>query len=379
MNIHQILAGFADGDAISGEAIQLRNILRAWGCKSDIFCDSAKVSPSLYDECRPLSEYSATADDVCLHHYGIDSPSVDVFLASTSKKIIIYHNITPAEYFDGFDDAIAEQLRAGRKRLRDICRYVDGVWTVSHFNASELKALGIANVRVFPLLFSSQTLDLVPEPLIINKFAGELKNILFVGRIVPNKRIEDLILAFAWFNKTINPFSRLLIVGSNRSAPRYYAMLRMLAGDLDMPNVCFEGFASAAGLAAYYRVADVYVCPSIHEGYCLPLVEAMHSSVPVIAREAGGMPEAMDGAGVMYSGLDDVELAELINRVLADNELSGKILDSQRERMKRLKTREPDGELKQLLAAWLSPSPAIAGYQASPERFAQASAKAGND
>ncbi len=353
MNIHQILAGFADGDAMSGEAIQLRQILRSWGCESNIYCDPAMVSPSLYDECFPLKEYSAAANDVCLHHYGINSPSTDIFLGSPSKKIIIYHNITPEEYFSGFDDAVAKQLKAGRSRLRDICRYVDGVWTVSHFNASELKALGIDNVHVFPLLFTPSVLDLCPEPLIINKFSDKLKNILFVGRIVPNKRIEDLIMAFAWFNKTINPFSRLLIVGSNRSSKRYYAMLRMLAGDFDLSNVCFEGFASAAGLAAYYRVADAYVCPSVHEGYCLPLIEAMHADVPVIARVAGGMPEAMDGAGVMYAGLDEVELAELINKILTNKELNRKILASQRERMKRLQTREPSTELKQLLAPWL--------------------------
>jgi len=378
MNVHQILAGFADGDAISHEALQLRRILRKWGYGTDIYCDPATVSPSLRDECRPLADYSAAADDICLHHYGINSPSTDCFLSSAAKKIIIYHNITPAEYFDGFDDALAARLRAGRSRLRDVCRCVDAVWTVSRFNASELRALGVANVQVFPLLFSHQTLDIVPEPLIIAKFSDVLKNILFVGRIVPNKRIEDLIRAFAWFNKAINPYSRLLIVGSNRSAPRYYAMLRMLAGDLDLPNVCFEGFASPAGLAAYYRVADVYVCPSVHEGYCLPLVEAMHSDVPVIAREAGGIPEAMDGAGVMYAGLDEVELAELINRALSDKDLIGKIIASQRERMKKMKARQTEEELKTLLAAWL-PSSAIAGCQTPPKRGAQASAKAGND
>jgi glycosyltransferase involved in cell wall biosynthesis len=225
---------------------------------------------------------------------------------------------------------------------------------VSRFNAAELKTLGIDNVQVFPLLFSPQILDQIPEPLIIDKFADNLKNILFVGRIVPNKRIEDLILAFAWYHKTINPYSRLLIVGSNRSAPRYYAMLRMLAGDLDLPNVCFEGFAASAGLAAYYRVADVYVSPSVHEGYCLPLIEAMHCGLPVIARKAGGVPEAMDGAGVMYTGIDEVELAELINRTLSDRDLSRKIIASQEERMKRVKARQPADELKQLLAAWLT-------------------------
>lgn len=353
MKIDQILAGFADGDAISHEAMQLRDIIRGWGYESNIFVDPAKVSPALYEQCRPLATYSAAADDICLHHYGINSPSTDFFLESAAKKIIIYHNITPAEYFEGFDDRIAAELHAGRSRLRDVCRCVDAVWTVSHFNASELKALGVDNVEVFPLLFSSWTLDMTPEPQIIEKFSGKLKNIFFVGRIVPNKRIEDLILAFAWYNKAINPYSRLLLAGSNRSAPRYYAMLRMLAGDLDLPNVCFEGFASPAGLAAYYRVADAYVCPSIHEGYCLPLVEAMYCDVPVIAREAGGTPEAMDGAGVLYSGLDEVELAALIHRVLEDKSLNKKIISSQRERMARLQARQPDLELKKLLGVWL--------------------------
>jgi glycosyltransferase involved in cell wall biosynthesis len=206
---------------------------------------------------------------------------------------------------------------------------------------------------VFPLLFSFRSLDLAPEPLITRKFDDALANILFVGRIVPNKRVEDLIRAFAWFHKTINPYSRLLIVGSNRSAPRYYAMLRMLAGDLDMPNVCFEGFAAPAGLSAYYRVADLYVCPSEHEGYCLPLIEAMAHDIPVIARAAGGMPEAMDNAGVMYSGLDEVELAELMRRVITEKELREKIMDSQRARIKRLQARKPEEELKRLLSAWL--------------------------
>ena len=353
MNIHQILAGFADGDAISHEALQLRGIFRGWGYESNIYAPPERVSPASAYECRRLDEYAGAPDDICLHHYGINSPSTNVFLSSPARKVIIYHNITPAEYFEGFDDDVAGQLRAGRSRLRDICRFADAVWTVSRFNASELEDLGIANVHVFPLLFAPWTLDLIPEPLILQKFSDRLRNILFVGRIVPNKRVEDLIQAFAWYNKTINPFSRLLVVGSNRSAPRYYAMLRMLAGDLDMPNVCFEGFASPAGLAAYYRVADLYACASIHEGYCLPLIEAMHLDVPVVARAAGGMPEAMDGAGVLYSGLDEVGLAELFHRVLSDRKLNAEIRKSQCERMLRLKSRQPEVELKSLMAAWL--------------------------
>ena len=183
--------------------------------------------------------------------------------------------------------------------------------------------------------------------------SGPLKNILFVGRIAPNKRIEDLILAFAWFHLAINPFSRLIIVGSPRSAPRYLTMLRMLVGDMDLSNVCFENFASPSGLPAYYRVADLFVSTSEHEGYCLPLVEAMDHGVPVIARAAGGMPEAMDGAGVLYEDLTPAELGALFDRVLTDAALRKEILTSQQRRVQRARGRNLEAEVRALMAGML--------------------------
>lgn len=353
VQIHQILAGYADGDAISNEAILLRDIFRRWDHSSEIYADPVHVSPSLMADCRSLANYTAQPGDVCLHHYGIASPAAGVFLASAAKKILVYHNITPAEYFAGFDDAVAGQLREARRILRAVAGRSDAVWTVSRFNAAELASEGIEGVKVFPLLFAPARADLAPEPLIIKKFAGSLKNILFVGRLAPNKRVEDLIMAFAWYHIAINPFSRLIIVGSKRSAARYYTMLRMLIGDLNLPNVCFEGFAAPAGLEAYYRVADLYVSTSAHEGYCLPLVEAMAHGIPVIARDAGGTPEAMDGAGVLYENLDPAELAVLMDRVLTDRALRGEILASQQERVQRARARDLEAEVKALMAGML--------------------------
>jgi glycosyltransferase involved in cell wall biosynthesis len=353
MNIHQILAGYADGDAISNEAVLLRKIFRRWGYRSEIYVDPARVSPRLKADCRSLVDYTAGESDICLYHYGIASPAVEVFLTTPAKKIMVYHNITPAEYFNGFDDAVAAQLRAARGALREIARRTDAIWANSQFNAMELKTEGIGGVKVFPLLFAPQPLGMLPEPQILKKFAGPLKNILAVGRIVPNKRIEDLILAFAWFHMAINPFSRLIIVGSPRSAPRYLTMLRMLVGDLDLPNVCFEGFASSAGLLAYYRVADLFVSTSAHEGYCLPLVEAMDHGIPVIARAAGGTPEAMDGAGVLYEDLAPAELGALFDRVLTDTALRKELLTSQQRRVQRAKDRNLEAEVKALMAGML--------------------------
>jgi L-malate glycosyltransferase len=182
-------------------------------------------------------------------------------------------------------------------------------------------------------------------------------NILFVGRMAPNKRVEHLLEAFAWYQRGFNPNSRLILVGSDRSCPRYYALLRMLALAWDLPNVCFERFASGAGLSAYYRCADLFVCASDHEGYCLPLVEAMHKGLPVMAKDTGGVPEALGGAGILYRDMNASELATLIHHVSADPALRGAVLDSQRRRMETLRARCVEAELKPLLKALEMPGP----------------------
>lgn len=344
----QLLAGFADGDAISHMAIALRDALRQSGRPSDLFADPAHVSPSLRDACRPLSAYRPAAGDVAIHHYSIGSPALDLFASSPARKILVYHNITPAEFFDGFDDRVAASLRAARASLAEIGSRCDAVWAVSTFNASELTSLGFANVRVFPLLF-------VPPPPapddvdVLKRFATKLKTILFVGRIAPNKNVEALLEAFYWYHKTHNPFSRLIVIGSERSCPRYFAMLRMLVGDLHLANVGFEGFASPAGLQTYYRNADLFVTTSRHEGYCLPLLEAMHHGVPVVAPDTGGIPEALGGSGVLFDGLGPAELGGLFARVLEDEGLRSAVLASQQRRLAEVRARMIEAELAELM------------------------------
>ncbi len=347
--IDQVLAGFAEGDAISQAAVAMQDAFRSWGCESELFVDDRHVSVSVRDRCKPLSAYQGSPAGIVVHHYSIGSPALDVFAKSPARKILVYHNITPSECFRGFDDAVADSLDHARAELSRVGALVDAVWAVSEFNASELRAAGLKNVKVFPLLFSAGSLDLPPDPMVTGKFTAALKTILFVGRIAPNKKIETLIETFYWYHKLINPFSRLVIVGSERSCPRYFAMLRMQVGDLDLPNVCFEGFASPAGLPAYYRVAEAFLTTSEHEGYCLPLIEAMYMKVPVIARAIGGMPEALNGAGVLYDGLSPNELAGLLHRVLSDDALRAEILASQEKRMQEVKARDVSAELKVLL------------------------------
>lgn len=347
--IDQLLAGFAEGDAISNAATCFQEILRAAGYQSEIYVDRDRVSPRMADHCRSLNDYAGADGDVVIHHYSIGSQAIETFLQARARKVLVYHNITPPDYFRGYDDAIVSQLEAARTQLADSLRAVDAVWAVSEFNASELRALGAPKVDVFPLVFSPEQFDLPPDPWVFVKLKVPLTNLLFVGRIAPNKKIEELIHAFAWYHHVINPRSRLLIVGSERTAPRYTLMLRMLARELNLPNVCFERFASPEGLSAYYNLADLFVTTSDHEGFCLPLVEAMHRGVPVIAKRRGGIPEALGRAGVMIDDCAPEALAELMHRVVSDTTLRSQILDSQARRMAELRNRDIAAELRELI------------------------------
>ena len=354
--LHQLLAGFAHGDAISHEALAIQSLCRELGFMSEIFAPAESIAPNTAGACLPLGAYRPQASDLVIGHYSITSAATETFLASPSKKIVIYHNITPPEFFAPFDTALATQLAKARRGLGDVLARADAVWADSEFNAAELRALGTANARVFPLLFQPDGLNLPPDPAVLAKFAVPMKNILFVGRIAPNKCIEELITAFAWFHRNIEPQSRLLIVGSDRSAPSYYAMLKMYAAELDLDTVFFERFASPAGLAAYYQIADCFATTSRHEGYCLPLVEAMTLKVPVIARRTGGTPEAMGNAGILIDDFRPEELAELFGLVCHDSALKQSVLAAQQKRVEEVLNRPVKAELLALLADFIPPA-----------------------
>ncbi len=347
---YQLLSGFADGDAISHCARTLRAHARAAGWESEIFVDDEHCAPNMRGERQPLSACRPSAEDVVVHHYSIASSALSTYRRLRGKKVLLYHNITPGEYFDAFDSALAARLREARAMLSEAVAESDRCWADSQFNAHELEAAGARSVRVFPLAFEPSALDAPPDQQVFEKFQRQLTNILFVGRIAPNKKIETLIEAFCWYNKTINPLSRLILIGSSASCPRYYAMLRMLAGDLDLPNVCFEDFASPGGLPTYYRMADLFVTTSEHEGYCLPLVEAMYLGVPVIAHATGGMPEAMGEAGVLYRDLSTADIACLMDKVISDPAVRERVLASQRARIEALAKRDIGAELRALLS-----------------------------
>jgi len=343
--IDQLTGGYAEGDAISQEARLIRSLLRSAGFDSDIYASGPHIAPESRGDAQPYEAFVPSVPDAVIFHFSTATAASALFGAVRGRRIVRYHNITPPSFFEGFDDDVADELRRARGELEQIVRLADACWSDSAYNAAELEVAGGARSGVLPLFFSEDAFACGEDAALRAAFGDSLANWLFVGRIVPNKCIEDLILAFAWYHRCINPASRLLITGSEASCPAYYAMLRLLAARLGLMNVCFTGFVSTSGRHTLYRCANVFVTASRHEGFCLPLIEAMACAVPVVARDAGGMPEALGEGGVRYEGLDARELALLVSRVTDRAPLRETVLAAQARRMETWRRRDAGAEL----------------------------------
>jgi glycosyltransferase involved in cell wall biosynthesis len=344
-NVHQVLATLGYGDAIGHEVLGIRRVLHAAGFESDIFVQTAdpRLEPLTRDY-RELVEASHP-DDILIHHFSIGSRASRVAYAVPGRMVLVYHNITPPEYFVDVHALLAEQCFKGRRELRAYPARCDLALGDSEFNRRELEAIGFAPTGVLPVVADFSHLDGEPNRLIAGQFDDDWTNILFVGRIIPNKRIEDVIRSFHAYKREFNPRSRLLVVGSYGGFDLYLAMLQQLVATLRTPDVHFTGQCSAGELTAYYDVADLFLCASGHEGFCVPLIEAFYKQIPVLAYASTAVPSTMDGAGVLYDTTDPHHVASLMDAVLSDPRLYDAVVAGQDAAVARLQARDFGGML----------------------------------
>jgi len=343
--IHQVLATLGYGDAIGHEVLGIRRVLQRAGFESDIFVQTA--DPRLEPETRDYRELLDASDpeNILIHHFSIGSRASRVAYAVPDRMVLIYHNITPPDFFVDVHELLVEQCFKGRRELGAYPSRCDLALGDSEFNRRELEGLGFSQTGVLPVVPDFSHLDGEPNPLIAGQFDDDWTNVLFVGRIIPNKRIENVIRSFHAYKRSFNPRSRLLLVGSYGGFDKYLAMLHHLMADLGTPDVHFAGHVSDAELTAYYDVADVFLCTSEHEGFCVPLVEAFYKEIPVLAYAATAVPATMDGAGVLFDTREPIDIARLMDAVLSDQRASDAVIAGQNAALARLQARDFEGTL----------------------------------
>lgn len=356
--IYQFLAGYSNGDAISNEARLLRDLFRSWGYRSEICVEPGRTLPELQREVLDPSLVAAEAgpNDLVVLHLSIGALVNDLFQRLKCRRAMIYHNISPPEHFKPFNPRTAALLERGRAQAAALSGSADVALAVSEFNARELAEMGYRNPRVFPLVLDFAGMTRRSNRARLRRYRDGRVNVLFVGRCVPNKRIEDLLTAFYYFQRHVEPNSRLIHVGSFAGTERYHALLRTLQRDLELRQVEWLGSVPAPDWAACYQAADIFVSMSEHEGFCIPLLESMMFEVPVLAYAAGAVPETLDGAGVLFREKRYDAVAEMMGRLIRDDALRGAVLRGQSARLDRYRARDLDRELRDHLAPLLPPA-----------------------
>jgi L-malate glycosyltransferase len=336
ISVHQVLATLGYGDAIGHEVLGIQRVLRGAGYQSEIFVETAdyRLEPQTRDY-RELVD-SSDRDNLLLHHFSLGSKASRTAFALPDRMALIYHNITPPEYFVGVHRMLARQCFRGRRELQAYADRSDLALGDSEFNRQDLEALGFPRTAVLPVVPDFSHLDRQPNMLVAGGFDDEWTNVLFVGRIIPNKKIEDVIRCFHAYRTFFNPRSRLLLVGAQSGFERYVASLHQLAATLGAADIHFVGHVSDEELVAFYDVADVFLCASEHEGFCVPIVEAFYKQVPVVAYAATAVPSTMDGAGVLFQDKDPMHVAGLIDAVASSPALLDAIVDGQLAAVERL-------------------------------------------
>lgn len=327
MAIHQLIPSFVPGDATGQAALHLQLLLRRMGHAGSLYAD--EVGAGLEGLASPAAALRPQPDDLVLYHHGIASPLSSRYMHLPCRRGLVFHNISPARFYTGLP--LADALVAGRAQLAAMAPFADVAIGVSDFNAAELRTAGYRNVHTVPLFIEPERFSRDgADPKLLRQLSGPGPVLLSVSRVMPHKRFEDL-LALHRELLRLRPQARLLMVGGYEPGSRYFKALQREAKGLS--GVHFLGRLSHAQLVAAYRSASVFVSMSEHEGFGVPLIEAMAAEVPVLAYAAAAVPETLGGAGIAFDQKRFAFLAELVVDVTEDLSLREALLAGQARRL----------------------------------------------
>jgi glycosyltransferase involved in cell wall biosynthesis len=317
VNVSQVLCAAGPVDAVTNQGLACRALFKQWGWGGTDY--AATFAPGVDRRTiRSLQGLRPAPDEILLLHYSGYARGLERVFDSRRRSLLISHNITPARYFWDNDPVEAVRCEMGRDQLAQLGRCAGALAGVSAYNADELRGVTGRAAEVIPVLFDRRRLPPTGDP------PDGPPTVLFVGRLAPHKRQDLVIRAFAAYRRR-QPDARLVLIGVPQS-PAYGEALERLAERLAPGAVTFEVGVTAPRLWAHYRSAHVLLCLSEHEGFCIPLLEAFHFGLPVIARDAAAIGEVVGDAGILLGADDGISTAaELLRIVLADAELRAEL------------------------------------------------------
>ena len=334
--IDQVLHILAFNDAIGTHVLNVRDVLRSAGYESDIY--SGQVHPEVKHESRRIEEMPSgkRRDTWLMFHHSIGSTVTEAVMRRNEPLIVDYHNITPASLVDRWAPWVREELELGAEQLGRLSQ--KSFYGIAHsvFSEKELHESGCNRTSVVPPLFETSHAHAAPDPTAMAALSAEKSkggsDWLFVGRVSPHKAQHDLLKALACARRFYDSDSRLHLVGTSLGVD-YPRALERFATRLGIgDSVTMTGVVSSSVLDAYYRSADVFVSTSDHEGFCVPIVEAMARGLPVVAFGAAAVGETVGGAGVVLPDKAPMTVAAAVDRVVRDGDLRGRLANAGRAR-----------------------------------------------
>ncbi|MCX7998945.1 MAG: glycosyltransferase family 4 protein [Leptospiraceae bacterium] len=342
----QFSTGFNPGDAISNQILTYSIFAKKHNMGALIFAEH--ISQNSKNIAKKYKNYSPKNGDVLLYHHSIHSDVLEKLLNLPLEipKILAYHNVTPKEFFEPYNLRLAYYSQKGREELKEIKNLFSVSLADSEYNAAELRENGFTHVKVLPigLDYSIYTK---------HKRQTQKKTILFTGRIAPNKKQIDLVKVAKMLYDYFTQDFELVMVGKTAPEMQDYKeeILELIEYFHLQNHVKLTEFLDQEDLNKEYSNADIFLCLSEHEGFCVPLLEAMHYELPIIAYNKSAVPETLRGSGILFYEKDFYKIAEIIYVLFHNQELKDKIIENQNKVLRYYKSIDYEREILQILTS----------------------------
>lgn len=331
----QIVASLNFGDAVGNDVLAMKQALEEEGYVTAVYAGTINMATRQNGVFHLSFLPELKKEDVVIYHFASSDPFAENIKRLKCKIVLRYHNVTPPHYFYNFDASAEKITKKALSQVKSLREAVTSVMAVSEFNKQDLRAMGYkCPIEIVPILIPFEDYEQKPEQKVLDRYKDGRTNIIFVGRGAPNKKIEDVIKCYLAYKRKYDAHARLFLIGNYDKSGSYYAYLQRILIEAHAMDVIFPGHISFAEMLAYYRIADVFLCMSEHEGFCVPLVEAMFFDVPIVAYKASAVPETLGKAGILLESKEPYAAALQIHSIVTDKKAAARLTSFGQARLK---------------------------------------------